>query len=333
MPDQGSSRASSSLLPAKEGLSPPDSFSWLCRAAPDLAFLLIALLFLGIFHIVPFPHSQTTIALTCFDLSATEHLQPFIFLLWAQLDKSCLTLVWLAKNTSGYFCGVSVLGRRQSWQQAHAYSWAVGCATALPCFWLAAFCWIHTRSGRSHGILALGDCLWHRPAQLGTNPATWPARLSHHLERHWSWGKLSINPQAKHGVCSALGCLVTAKFHDKNTPAERHLLVRQAGSPAMGCSLPFLFCTTFICRRGSVCCPVSSFAHALGDATCSEGQASISHHCCLLQPALVGASQGADEQLANPHQWARRAVPVQSSLYLYMSLFPWGSLGRKFSPL
>lgn len=220
MPDQGSLRASSSLLPArKEGLSPPDSFSWLCRAAPDLAFLLIALLFLGIFHIVSFPHSQTTVALTCFDLSATEHLQPFIFLLWAQLDKSCLTLVWLAKNTSGYFCGVSILGRRQSWQQAHAYSWAVGCATALPCFWLAAFCWIHTRAGRRHGILALGDCVWHRPAQLGTNPGTWPARLSHHLERHWSWGKLSINPRAKHGVCSAPGCLVTAKFHDKNTPA------------------------------------------------------------------------------------------------------------------
>lgn len=83
-------RACSSLLPAsKEGLlSPPDSFSWLCRTA----FLLRALLFLGIFHVVPFPHSQTAVVLTCFDLSACEHLWPFMFPVWIQSDKSCLTV-------------------------------------------------------------------------------------------------------------------------------------------------------------------------------------------------------------------------------------------------
>lgn len=87
-------RPCSSLLPAsKEGLlSPPDSFSWLCRTASDPAFLLRALLFLGIFHVVPFPHSQTAVVLACFDLSACEHLWPFMFPVWIQSDKSCLTV-------------------------------------------------------------------------------------------------------------------------------------------------------------------------------------------------------------------------------------------------
>lgn len=76
----------------------------------DLAFLLMALLVLGIFHIVPFPHSQTTVVLTCFDLSVCAHIWPFMFLLWTQLDKSCLTLAWLGeKHLWVYLWGLSTV--------------------------------------------------------------------------------------------------------------------------------------------------------------------------------------------------------------------------------